>query len=155
MDLEASARVPEPIRRRNSAEPSPVLARPVLVVRRENYNLYQREKDEIMNIYAKSLTFPLDKTQPRDFVINNNTHLTSDQIRLMQLLLDLEILNEKYMLMDENSIRRVINPEIISVAYIRPRLYLPDCPKQVWLSELEKEVLNMSKLEMADLKKIS
>jgi hypothetical protein len=150
MELSASACVPEPIQRRNSVEP-----RPVLVVRRENYNLYQREKDEIMNIYAKSLAFPHDKTQPRDFVINNNTHLTSDQISLMQLLFDLEILNEKYMLMDESSIRRVINPVIISRAYIRPRLYLPDCSKHIWLSELEKEVLNMSKLERADLKKIS
>ena len=78
MELDA---VPEPIRRRNSVEP-----RPVLVIRRENHNTYWREKEGIMDIYAKSRDFPIDKTKPRDVVINNNTHLTPDQICLMQLL---------------------------------------------------------------------
>lgn len=147
MELDA---VPEPIRRRNSVEP-----RPVLVIRRENHNTYWREKEGIMDIYAKSRDFPIDKTKPRDVVINNNTHLTPDQICLMQLLFDLEILNEKYMLMDEISVRRVINPVIISRAYIRPALYLPECSQHIWLSELEKEVLKTAKLEKTDLEKIN
>jgi hypothetical protein len=143
------AGVPEPIRRRNSVEP-----RPVLVVRRENADPYQKEKDNIMKIYAESLNFQIDMKKPRDFMINNNTKLSSDQIRLMQLLFDLEKLNEKYELMDENSVRRVINPVIISRAYLRPRLYLPDCSKHIWLSELEKSALEKAVLEKANLNMI-
>jgi hypothetical protein len=143
------AGVPEPIRRRNSVEP-----RPVLVVRRENADPYQKEKDNIMKIYAESLNFQINMEKKRDCVINNNTKLSSDQIRLMQLLFDLEKLNEKYELMDENSVRRVINPVIIARAYLRPRLYLPDCSKHIWLSELEKEVLEKEVLEKANLNMI-
>jgi hypothetical protein len=143
------AGVPEPIRRRNSVEP-----RPVLFVRRENADPYQKEKDNIMKIYAESLNFQINMEKKRDCVINNNTKLSSDQIRLMQLLFDLEKLNEKYELMDENSVRRVINPVIIARAYLRPRLYLPDCSKHIWLSELEKEVLEKEVLEKANLNMI-
>ena len=147
MELDA---VPEPIRRRNSVEP-----RPILVVRRENYNLYHKEKEAIMRIYTESRAFSIDNTKPRDVVIDYNTHLTPDQICLMELLSNLEILNETYMVMDENSIRRVINPVIISRAYIRPALYLPECSQHIWLSDLEKEVLKMAKLKKKDLEKIN
>ena len=143
------AGVPEPIRRRNSVEP-----RPVLVVRRENADPYQKEKDNIMKIYAEILNFQINMEKKRDCVINNNTKLSSDQIRLMQLLFDLEKLNEKYELMDENSVRRVINPVIIARAYLRPRLYLPDCSKHIWLSELEKSALEKAVLEKANLNMI-
>jgi hypothetical protein len=128
--------VPEPLRRRNSVD-----FKPVSRSTREDIDIFEKEKNEIMKIYHDALAMPSNRSNSRDFVISSTTILNPIQLKLVKMIFDLEILYEKYKMMDEKSIRRVINPEIILIAYLRPRLNSPDSPKYLWLSDLEKLVL--------------